>query len=306
MRAPMTDARLDEAFRQVVRRIDPRATLRRIWRLTGGVSAQVTGLEIVRTDGQTTKLLVRRHGEIDRARNAHIARDEFALLQIAQSHGLAAPKPYLFDESGEVFPTPFLVVEYVDGDSDFAPADLATYLDRAAAQLAKIHGVVDSPDLACLPRLDKGFGERPAKLDAAMGEARIRDALDAAWPLAQANESVLLHGDYWPGNLLWKDGELVAVIDWEDAHVGDPLAVLANSRLEFLWSFGLDAMLELTARYRSMNSVDVANLPFWDLCAALRPCGKLAGWGLDDVTGQRMSERHEMFVTQALAHLPAR
>ena len=26
----------------------------------------------------------------------------------------------------------------------------------------------------------------------------------------------LLHGDYWPGNVLWKNGALVGVIDWED------------------------------------------------------------------------------------------
>ncbi len=34
--------------------------------------------------------------------------------------------------------------------------------------------------------------------------------------------------------MLWKDGQLVAVIDWEDAPLGDPLADVANSRLESL------------------------------------------------------------------------
>ena len=26
---------------------------------------------------------------------------------------------------------------------------------------------------------------------------------------------MLLHGYLWPGNLLWQDGRLVAVVDWE-------------------------------------------------------------------------------------------
>jgi aminoglycoside phosphotransferase (APT) family kinase protein len=38
----------------------------------------------------------------------------------------------------------------------------------------------------------------------------------------------VLHGDYWPGNVLWRDGRLVGVIGWEEAAFGDPLADLAN------------------------------------------------------------------------------
>ena len=32
----------------------------------------------------------------------------------------------------------------------------------------------------------------------------------------------LLHGDYWPGNVLWQQGRLAAVLDWEDAALGGP------------------------------------------------------------------------------------
>lgn len=302
----MADAQRADALRQVVQRIDPGATLRRAWSLTGGVSAQVTAIEIERPDGQTTKLIVRRHGEADRGRNPHIARDEYALLQIAQSHGLAAPKPYLLDESCELFSTPYLVIAFIDGDTEFAPSDLAGYVARAAKRLAMIHGVKDSPELSFLPRHGKGLGERPVNLDATLDEGRIRDALESAWPVAQVNESVLLHGDYWPGNILWKDGALVGVIDWEDASIGDPLADLANSRLELLWAFGVDAMQQFTDHYRSMTACDVANLPYWDLCAALRPCSKLSEWGLDVETEHRMRERHGLFVAHALAGLTAR
>ena len=44
-------------------------------------------------------------------------------------------------------------------------------------------------------------------------------------------------------------GRLVGVIDWEDAALGDPLADLANSRLEILWAFGDEAMERFTREY---------------------------------------------------------
>ena len=296
----MTDPPEFDRFRRLAQRIAPDGRLLRTRRLTGGVSAEITALEVERPDGPPAKLIVRRHGEADLAHNPRVARDEFALLRIARAQGLAVPKPYLVDESGELFPTPILVVEYVDGETAFAPADLAGYVVQAAAQLAKIHGIKDAPALSFLPRLDRGFGERPARLDDSMGEGRIRDALEAARPVAQVNESVLLHGDYWPGNLLWRDGELVAVIDWEDARIGDPLADLANCRLEFLMAFGPEAMDEMTDRYRSLTAVDVTNLPYWDLRAALGPCGKISTWGLDAATERRMRERHALFVARAI------
>ena len=299
----MTASGDDQTFGRIVRQVDPQAGLRRSWPLAGGVSAQVTALELEHPDGRTTKLIVRRHGEVDLKQNSHIARDEFSLLQIARSHGLAAPAPVYVDESREILATPFIVMEFVEGETEFSPPDLPGYLGELASHLARIHRVVSSPELSFLPRRDKGFGKRPESLDHSMNEERIRDALEAAWPIAALNSPVLLHGDYWPGNILWRDGELAAVIDWEDAATGDPLADLGNSRLEILWAFGVDALDAFTNQYRSLTEVDVTHLPYWDLCAALRPCSKLTNWGLDDVTEQRMRERHALFVTQALEHL---
>jgi aminoglycoside phosphotransferase (APT) family kinase protein len=295
-----SDSDQADRFQQLVERVEPHAKLVRTWPLTGGVSAQVTALEVEHPDGQVMKLIVRQHGEVDRRHNPHIARDEFKLLQIAQSHGLAAPKAFYVDESCDLFPSPYLVIGYVDGDTDFAPADLTEYLAQIAQELAKIHRVQDSPNLDFLPRQGKGFGERPASLDESLGERRIRDALEFAWPLPQVNESVLLHGDYWPGNILWKDGKLAAVIDWEDARVGDPLADLGNCRLELLWAFGDDVMNDFTRRYQSLTSVEIADLPYWDLSAALRPCSKIGDWGLDAVVERRMRAQHARFVAQAL------
>ncbi len=304
----MTEAKEDNRFEQVVQKIDPRSKLLHTWKVKGGVSAQVTALEVEQLEGQTKKMIVRQHGARDLKHNPQIAADEFKLLQFVHAVGVTAPKPYYLDQSSEIFSTPYLVIEYIEGKPEFTPADLSDFLLQFATHLSRIHQIDGSKwDLSFLPKLEQRYAEklreRPATVDESLDEGRIRDALEAVWPLPQRNTSVLLHGDFWPGNILWKDGQLVAVIDWEDAGLGDPLADVANSRLEVLWAFGSDAMQRFTHRYQPITRVDFTHLSYWDLCAALRPVAQMAKWGLDDTTERTMRERHRWFVTQALEKL---
>ena len=305
----MTEAQANIKFEQVVQKIDPQNKLLLPWKLTGGVSGQVTALEFERPGGQTQTVIVRQHGNADLKRNPRIAADEFQLLQLLHSAGLAVPRPYFVDSSGEIFSTPYVVIEYIEGQPEFAPAHLDTFLLQFSMHLSRIHAVDCSRlDVSFLPRQEsiyaKKLRERPANVDESLHEGRIRDALDAVWPLPQRNSDALLHGDFWPGNILWKDEQLVAIIDWEDAAIGDPLADLANSRLEILWAFGSEAMRNFTHQYRLMTGVDFTDLPYWNLCAALRPIANMAGWGLDEITEKTMREKHRWFTEQALKKLP--
>ncbi|MEO8972300.1 MAG: phosphotransferase [Ktedonobacteraceae bacterium] len=304
----MTEAKDDNKFEQVVQRIAPRSKLLRTWELKGGVSARITALEISLSDGHTKKMIVRQHGEVDRKRNPHIAADEFKLLRLLHSVGLTVPTPFYLDQSGEIFSTPYIVIEYIEGKPEFAPAHLPNFVFQLATNLVKIHRVDGSNlDMSFLPQQEEFYteklGKRSATIDESLDEGRIRDALEFVWPLPQRNTPVLLHGDFWPGNLLWRDGQLVAIIDWEDAAIGDPLADVANSRLELLWAFGLETMQQFTQQYQSLTTTDFTSLPYWDLCAALRRIAQIAGWGLDDTTEGTMRERLRLFVTRAFEKL---
>jgi aminoglycoside phosphotransferase (APT) family kinase protein len=291
----------------LVRSIDPRSRLLRTWELKGGVSAQVTAFEIERPDGRTERLVVRRHGPAELKRNPRIAADEFRLLELLKSAGVAAPTPRYLDADGEIFAVPCLVVDYVEGGRESAPADETEFVGRLATVLAEIHRV-DYGEVSFLrDRVDIGAevpGRRP---DEPAEWRRIREVLESALPLPRRNRSVLLHGDFWPGNTLWKDGRLVAVIDWEDAAIGDPLADVANARLELLWALGVDAMEAFTRSYASIaTAVDFTDLPYWDLWADLRLAGRTSEWGLDATTEKAMRAGHEAFVAQALAELSSR
>jgi len=304
----MAETEEDNRFAQILQKMDPPRKLLRAWQLKGGVSAQVTALETLLPGGQRQTMLVRQHGARDLQRNPQIAADEFKLLRQLHAAGLAVPEPYYLDLSCLIFSTPYLVIAYREGTTEFAPTDLSDFLLQCATQLARIHQIDSSQmDLSFLPEGERSANAmlrtRPATLDATLDEGRIRDSLEAVWPLPRANTPVLLHGDFWPGNILWKDGRLVAIIDWEDAAVGDPLADLANSRLEILWALGSEAMRDFTHQYQAMSTLDYTHLPVWDLCAALRPIAQIAQWDLDEHTERTMRERHRWFVSQALNQL---
>lgn len=295
-------------FDRILKKFLPDAHLLHAEPLTGGVSAQVTVLKIRNANGDISKLVVRQHGPRDLESNPHIAQDEFKLLQLLSTAGIPAAKPYFVDESAEIFPTPYIVVEYVEGQPDFAPVDRSSFIRQLAAYLARLHQMdIQSLDLSFLPDRTaiqtQRIHHRPDQHDASIDEGRIRDTLEKLWPPAQHNPTVLLHGDFWPGNAIWREGQLVAMIDWEDACLGDPLWDLAVSRLDILWAFGMDAMLDYTRHYLLLNPIDMTNLPYWDLCVALRPANQISSWAPDDAAKQRMRERHHLFVAQAYEHL---
>ena len=299
-----------EPFERLAKKIDPQSTLLSYRELKGGVSAQVTYLEVRTTEGHLNRMIVRRHGENDRKQNPRIAADEFRLLQLLSRAGVAVPTPLYLDQSGEIFSTPCLVIEFVDGSADVLNLQTTDFIPQMSKHLLQIHQISSLEyDYSFLPSLASLIGNklarRPEALDESLDEGRIRDVLEAVWPLPQIHQNRLLHGDYWPGNLLWKDGMLVAILDWEDAVIGDPLADVANARLELLWAFGVETMDEFTENYRKQaGSFDVNHLPYWDLVAALRPASHLSGWGLEPQVERRMRERHRWFVEQAIAKLP--
>ncbi len=316
----MLDDLNHERLARVVQAVEPDSNLLRAWPLKGGLSAEMTALEIERPDGQTSKWIIRQPGASTLQRNPQAAHEEFRLLQVMHELGLATPTPYYLDQSTTILPRPYLVVAYIEGEPDYAPRSDIDFAHQFATHLAAIHGV-DSAQLAFLPTqatdLNAIVRERPTQVNRSLQEGQIRDRLEALWPPPQRNAPALLHGDFWPGNVLWREGRIVAVIDWEDAHLGDPLADLAISRLDMLWIMSREAMLAFTQRYQSLMRLDYSHLPYWDLCAALRfvrlAGPDLPGWasffhpyGRHDISEQSMRDHYRWFVDQALAQLTTR
>lgn len=295
-----------DEFEQVAQRVAPGSHLRRVWSLDGGISANMVALEIETAVGFVQRIIIRQYSDAHHCQNPQIAADEYRLLQITQAQGLATPVPYFCDQTGQIFSRPYLALEYIEGEMTFSPPDWAHTVRQLAAQLVKIHQVDPAKvDLSFLPERGNRCAELDRKrlyeVDPSSLEGRIKELLEEAGPFAQENAPTLLHGDFWPGNSLWHDGKLVAVIDWEDAGWGDPLIDLAQSRAEIVWIFGIEAMQLFTREYQSIMLLNDKNLRYWDLCAALRVLriagGDLTGlasyfvpYGRADITAESIEE----------------
>jgi aminoglycoside phosphotransferase (APT) family kinase protein len=301
-------------LRRLLAALDPDLALVGAQPLAGGVSAQVTRIDSVLPDGTSQRLVVREYGAANLRSDPRIAAHEFELLSLLRVAGLPVPRPRLADESRSILPLPYLVVDFIDGAPVTEPAQLTTtplaFTGQLAAVLAGLHGA----GLTCthapyLPDIrDKTttlIGTWPSSLGEALNEGVIRARLARTWPPPQVNDPVVLHGDYWPGNTLWQRGALVSVIDWEDAAVGDPLADLANARMEITMAFGTAAASDFTRQYRElMPSVDLTALAHWDLYAGLRHAGRMTAWGLSPASLERLAAGHREFTDAALARLP--
>jgi aminoglycoside phosphotransferase (APT) family kinase protein len=169
-------------------------------------------------------------------------------------------------------------------------------LDLRSSQLPELEPIED-PLAAIVPYLPP----TPA------GE-HVRAAVTGGALAAEPNPAVLLHGDYWPGNIMWRDGRLVAVVDWEDARLGDPMADLATARVEILCQYGADAMARFSTSY--LASIDdtigplrLDSLLVWDLYVSASALATMGDWGLPPADQARRRRLTAMFFERAAGEL---
>jgi len=298
----------EQTVARLVQQALPGSKVRRLWPLSGGISAGMLAVAVVWADGRSQTVVVRTHAQ------TAVAEKEYRLLQILQGQGIKTPLPYGLDRSAGS-----LVLDYLPGEMNFAPADLNNHLYQMAEQLAQLHRLdMTQQDVSFLPEAGAGCvevgRERPSPTANFPQAQAIRQVLADTDPPPSANKTTLLHGDFWPGNCLWRDGELTAVIDWEDACLGDPLIDLAQSRSEIAWIFGLAAVELFTDHYCQQLPLNDEHLPYWDLCAALRQirlvgadlagfAAYFGGYGRHDITPHTIRQNLNTFIDCALVRL---
>jgi aminoglycoside phosphotransferase (APT) family kinase protein len=197
-----------------------------------------------------------------------------------------------------------VLLERVTGESYFPGIKSADERQDLADQFAEI--------LASLHRLDPADLDLPAmewprtaeehatlQLDIWEQLHRAKGTLD---PLAsfgfrwlranaprQVQRTVVVQGDTGPGNFMFREGRIVAVTDWELAHLGDPIEDLGwVATRSLLQSFDdLPAFFEDYER-RSGIAVEPSSLGYWTICGVLR-C--VVGEGVIAASGEHNPER---------------
>jgi len=263
-------------------------------RSTEGFSWETHALEL--TDGTQTRGFI-----VHRVPRAGLMRPYepgtlFALRRAVAGHVPAVPMPATLwlDAAGEATGRPLYVVERVEGevptqwtsDAFFgteaaraAVADqlmgIAAALHAAPVDLAPpgLTGAGDHDPLAHLRRWEAVY------LDEELGPEPVLD-WGFAWLHAHAGDVsgriALLHGDLRTGNYIVRDGRIVALLDWEDAHVGDPVQDLAHCAFRMFrgrtrMPSGLVPLDDLLARYEAAAgwAVPRAAFHFWTVFEAV-------------------------------------
>jgi len=248
--------------------------------------------------GKRCDAVVRCHGDIDYANNSHIAADEFAFVSALRETLQTVPRPLYLGADKAVMARPYAIYEFVEGELVSDTASLGSRIPQMAQWLANLHELDAgefklrvSSSSVLVPR--QALRDSSSPLDEEVFEPQIRGLLEQFSQPLISGKPVLLHGDYWSGNLLWQDKDLVAVIDWEDFGVGDAFADLGCARLELLWATNESFVERFTDSYlraRGLALVDVARaLAYWDLCSVLPFANTLQAISLNDA--DRSSKR---------------
>jgi aminoglycoside phosphotransferase (APT) family kinase protein len=252
--------------------------------LAGGASKEAWAV-----DAGGERLLVRRAAVGVIHKHTLSLADEFAVLEAAHEAGVKAPRPiaYIPDLDGrEAF-----VMERLDGETigrrivrmDDLPPELPTQL---ANELAKIHAIPRTR----LAFLQEANLERMVDEFDEVGEARPAIELGLWWLREHRpppREPVIVHGDYRIGNVVVRPHEgLVGVLDWEFAHVDEPVRDLAFALVR-AWRFGVpDKRLggigdvePYLERYNELTGLDVRpeELDYWELAGNV-------GWAIGCLT----------------------
>ncbi len=181
---------------------------------------------------------------------------EFEVLRAAHAGGVPVPRVFWLGGDPAILGAPFFVMERIEGEAlarrllrDPAYGEARAVMPaQLGAILATIHAVpLDGPALAGLPgRCDEG---PPAAAELARYEQLYRRLAPEPHPVIEyglrwlgarvpaASRRVLVHGDYRIGNVLFGPEGVRVVLDWEQAHFGDPMEDLGWMCVR-AWRFG--------------------------------------------------------------------
>jgi aminoglycoside phosphotransferase (APT) family kinase protein len=255
--------------------------------LAGGASKEAWAV-----DAGGERLLVRRAAVGVIHRHTLSLKNEFEVLEAAYEAGVKVPRPirYIEDLDGrEAF-----VMERLEGETIgrrvvrmSLPAELPLQL---ADELAKIHDIPRTR----LPFLEEARLERMVVELDDVGEPHPAIELGLWWLSENRpppRTPVVSHGDYRIGNVVVDERGLVGILDWEFAHVDEPVRDLGFGLVR-AWRFGMDdkrfggiADAEpFLERYNERTGFDVRpeELDYWEVAGNV-------GWAIGCLT---QAQRH--------------
>jgi aminoglycoside phosphotransferase (APT) family kinase protein len=278
-------------------------TVTDLTRVPAGASRQTWAFTAT-TDGRPQQLILRL--DLPGAREDSSLIREAALMRAAGTAGVASPTVIAAGEDHPDIGGDFVVMNRVDGET--IPRKILRD-ERFASARAQL-GAQLGHSLARLHRIDPDTIPGLPHEDPLESWQRELDSIDRPLPTfefalawlanrrPQQSGRALVHGDYRVGNIIVDDDGLAAVLDWELAHVGDPLEDLGWMCVK-AWRFGgagvvggLCDLDEFVGAYEAGSgaTVDRDAVFWWQVYGTLR-------WGLICV---HQAQRHLSGATRSV------
>ncbi len=217
---------------------------------------------------------------------------QFRVMRALARTAVPVPAVFWHEPSGEVLGAPFFMMERVAGETMplFWYGGQSPRLEACARALGLVHGV--DWRTAGLEFLGDARG---GAIESELGEWRRRAAAAGlenhpllvklgGWLVANApgdTEMVLLHGDPNAGNYLLRGDEVVAVLDWELAALGDrrsDLGFYAALLTVFGAWPGERGETLLSEVYQRVTGVELGDLGYFEALGLYKMAVVLAGW----------------------------
>lgn len=271
-------------------------TILELEQLAGGGSLDTWRIRATSPD-EEWHLVMRRDLETVMVAESLSREQEFKLLQAAYDSGVRVPRPRWQSNDPAVLDKPFFMMDFVEGFSigriivKVPEAEPARQVlpELMAEQIALIHAIDwQKHGLDFLPAPPAGHSPADEALFSVRKELHRLDIhnpaiefglrwLDKNQPPYQLS---LVHGDFRLGNFqIGLPYGLNAVIDWEFAHIGDPLEDLAWPCVRD-WRFGMghlrlagiadrEPFLQAYERHTG-QTIDRTAVDYWEIMGNLR------------------------------------
>jgi aminoglycoside phosphotransferase (APT) family kinase protein len=267
---------------------------------------------------------------------AHDMKREFRVISALVETNVPVPRTVALCEDAAVNDAPFYIMEYVEGMVPADSAEFARRFDEGRRQriadelidiLVHLHSVTPADvGLSDFGR-PEGYLERQVRrFTEQLGRVKTRDvpeledlARRLAAGLPSPSGSGIVHGDYRLDNtILDSDGHVAAVLDWEMATLGDPLADVGL--LMMYWADeesevrlaapgiastavtalpGFPSRKETATRYAQRSGRDLSNLDFYTVLAHFKLAVILENMHARFMAGGTVGTGFELIADQA-------
>lgn len=204
--------------------------------ISGGTSKYTLSLRLENTRSLPEKIILRGDSNQSSTFGGVPVLKEYELLCELYKHGVCVPKPLAYEGTGEVFGSPFMLVErkpgQVIGHMFEMPARNMDTCRDVGRRLAQIHavpldavGFVRGAKRGTIDQIKDFLGESFANYRALGWSSPL---YEAGFDYLQKNIGILertrglVHGDYGLNNVLIHEERVSTILDWEFAHIGNP------------------------------------------------------------------------------------